>query len=175
MFGKILKVCLSVLAACSLFTLAACRDDEYFYTNDVFCVWRCEQLELGGNETTESIKRHSGKLYLDGKTYSVSYGYNAGDLYIFDTEKYLALPFGSFDGAVRIWNASTEVKGDTLYLTVTRDFLFERGESQVDHTGVKYVLKKSWLKSSSFEEDTSGEDTSTKTSVDSSVERSADN
>ncbi len=42
----------------------------------------------------------------------------------------------------QIWRMKIELKDGLLHLTIVSDYLFERGETTVDHTGMKFVLTK---------------------------------
>ncbi len=138
-------ISLTIVIALSLALFASCRSMLDHDTNRSSFIG--EGLTLYSRlirygDKYEPSAEYGGTLTLDGVDLNLIYGRKDDEFYLMDRDKYLALDKSAFDLSVCIWNAKVYIKNDKLYLTVTRDFLFERGESQVDHTGVKYVLDK---------------------------------
>ncbi len=133
---KIIKIILILAIISAALTLFSSCKKSF---SDSFTLWEGDGLRIAGLGGSASIT-------LNGAEYDCVCGYKGNELYFMDKEGYKALLPGEFNLSICICYAEFYVKNDKLYLTVTRDFLFERGESQVDNTGARFVADRFPLK-----------------------------
>ena len=149
-FSKVMKR-LTVIALSILITLplASCKSifdrilEPEFYSGN----WTCEQFTLTPNDYFE--------LDIDGKTYLCRAYYAVAESIRIDYKTEYYMTDGVTPVHYPIYRARISIKNDQMTMEITRDYLYEREETQTNHVGMKFTLDKV-----EFENDSSDQDAS---------------
>ena len=150
-------ILLVTLLLCTV-VLSGCGKKSVF---EEVASWESEEIQLVTEEFVQSVVVElvtTGTVTAEGKTHSVvllSYYLRPENrwLYcIYDLEKleektmYELASLNRFEDEEKakaaMWVFEASKKGDTLTLTVVHDYTYARGESETDHKGKVYTLKR---------------------------------
>ena len=122
---RILRIvlCLALAAGVSL-VCAGCPKQITPYFGTERTIW------IGDGMMINTVEDDFATITLDGVTYECLLGYVSASFTLHSYEK----------GHSILWEFTSQLVGDKLTVTMTKDREFERGNSQVDHTGMKFVL-----------------------------------
>ena len=130
-------VCL-VFSAAVVVSAAGCYDSPFVETYfDSRVIWTGDELFINS-------LRNEGVYYVDGEEYRIKIiptFESASLVAILSLEKYnISREERKNVPDVEYFLCDVKLNKDVLELTVRSDYIFERGESEVDRTGHKFVL-----------------------------------
>ena len=141
---RIASILLLVTLLLCTVALSGCEKKSVF---EEVASWRSDEIQL---EITETSKTYT--VTTEGKTYSLmlfSYYVKTEKCWyycFYDLGKMNGKNFNEIKGEEKaksaMWVFEASKKGDTLTLTVIHDYAYARGESQTDHKGKVYTLKR---------------------------------